>query len=323
MKYFLLLRNNKQTGPYSIDEITTLKLLSTDLIWIEGISSCWKHPQEMDEFSNLTITEKKITPTYRTTTSSTEDSIRSRVFVSLPQSIEKINTEVKSTSRKIDNENLELEVKYAKPLEEIKEMYVENLQKRNTWRNSSFNYTTIVVPVGMFGALIFSAFIIKQIIENFDDDYIKTTETTSVAIPYEQQNEEEPGADFQNALSTEIEIPVTDTVQTMPKKKKVENLNNLVNVKGGDYKKRVLGGIEGLELTVFNKSSHVLDKVLVEVNYLKPNGDVVKTDTYEVSSVLAKGSKTFSVPPSNRGVKVKYKITNIISRQHKATLVQA
>lgn len=331
MKYFLLLRNNKQSGPYSINEITALNLLSTDLIWIEGISSCWKYPQELTEFSNLTIIDKKTTPAYRTTTTSTEDVSHSRVFVSLPQSTTKVHSEVKSTSRKTENEYVEFEVKYVKPLDEIKEMYVENLQKRNTWQNSSFNFSTFAVPVGMFAVLIFSAFVIKEIIENFDDDYVNTTETTSIAIPYDQQNKEEPGADFQNALSIEIEMLNIDTVQTVPipKKKKVEkvekveNLYNLVNVKSDDYKKRILGGIEGFELTVTNKSSHVLDEVLVEVSYLKPNGDVVKTDTYEVNSVPAKGSKAFSVPPSNRGVKIKYKITNIISRQHKATLVQA
>lgn len=47
-KIYLLLRNNKQTGPYSLEEIITSGLKSYDLIWVEGRSAGWRYPSEID-----------------------------------------------------------------------------------------------------------------------------------------------------------------------------------------------------------------------------------------------------------------------------------
>lgn len=47
-KIYLLLRNNKQTGPYSVEEIVQMNLKPTDLIWVEGRSAGWRNPIEID-----------------------------------------------------------------------------------------------------------------------------------------------------------------------------------------------------------------------------------------------------------------------------------
>ena len=50
MKKYLLLRNNKQSGPYTYEELMELGLKSQDLLWIEGKSASWRYPAEFDEF---------------------------------------------------------------------------------------------------------------------------------------------------------------------------------------------------------------------------------------------------------------------------------
>ena len=50
MKKYLLLRNNKQSGPYTYDELMEMGLKTQDLIWIEGKSASWRYPGEFDEF---------------------------------------------------------------------------------------------------------------------------------------------------------------------------------------------------------------------------------------------------------------------------------
>ena len=50
---YLLLRRNKQTGPYSIDELQKMPLEQYDLVWIDGISDSWKHPGEIDELKSF------------------------------------------------------------------------------------------------------------------------------------------------------------------------------------------------------------------------------------------------------------------------------
>lgn len=46
---YSLLRNNKQSGPYSLDELTTMGLKAYDLVWIEGKSAAWRYPSEIEE----------------------------------------------------------------------------------------------------------------------------------------------------------------------------------------------------------------------------------------------------------------------------------
>ena len=47
-KVYLLLRNNIQTGPFSLEEVVALKLKSQDLIWEEGKSNGWAYPSEIE-----------------------------------------------------------------------------------------------------------------------------------------------------------------------------------------------------------------------------------------------------------------------------------
>ncbi len=53
MSTYLLLRNNKQTGPFTIEEIKRMSLKSYDLVWIEGKSAAWRYPGEIPEFSSF------------------------------------------------------------------------------------------------------------------------------------------------------------------------------------------------------------------------------------------------------------------------------
>ena len=48
---YLLLRNNKQSGPYSLDDLKTMGLKAYDLVWVDGRSAAWRYPCEIDELS--------------------------------------------------------------------------------------------------------------------------------------------------------------------------------------------------------------------------------------------------------------------------------
>lgn len=50
MKIYFLLRDNQETGPFSIDEMRSQNLKELDLIWKDGESITWKYPSEMKEF---------------------------------------------------------------------------------------------------------------------------------------------------------------------------------------------------------------------------------------------------------------------------------
>jgi hypothetical protein len=48
-KVFLLLRNNHEKGPFTVEELLQQHLRPTDLVWVEGISQAWSYPSEVPE----------------------------------------------------------------------------------------------------------------------------------------------------------------------------------------------------------------------------------------------------------------------------------
>ena len=49
MVTYLLLRDNKQLGPLTLDELTQLGLKGYDLVWVDGKSAAWRYPSEIEE----------------------------------------------------------------------------------------------------------------------------------------------------------------------------------------------------------------------------------------------------------------------------------
>jgi hypothetical protein len=104
-------------------------------------------------------------------------------------------------------------------------------------------------------------------------------------------------------------------LDTKPKTRPV-NINKLVNVQANNYKQRAFGGVMNLELTVNNDSKFELDKVIVELQYLKPSEQPIKTEKIVFNSIEANGSKTLKIPDYLRGVKVAYRVMEIESSQY-------
>ena len=90
-----------------------------------------------------------------------------------------------------------------------------------------------------------------------------------------------------------------------------ENIRKLVTVKGSDYKRGTFGGIFDLQLTVKNDTRYILDEVIVELQYLKPSEQPLKKESIHFNSISPYGTSTINIPPSPRGIKVSYHITNI------------
>jgi hypothetical protein len=105
------------------------------------------------------------------------------------------------------------------------------------------------------------------------------------------------------------------TEEVKPKTRPV-NIHKLVSVKANNYKQRAFGGVLNLELTVDNESKFELDKVIVELQYLKPSEQPLKTERIVFSSIGPNDSKTIKVPDYLRGVKVSYRVLDIESSQY-------
>ena len=53
MSSYLLLRNNNESGPFSMEEIRAMSLKAYDLIWIVGKSAAWRYPGEIAELKSF------------------------------------------------------------------------------------------------------------------------------------------------------------------------------------------------------------------------------------------------------------------------------
>ena len=53
MATYLLLRNNKETGPYTLNELVEFGMKPYDLVWVNGRSAAWRYPSEVNELKNF------------------------------------------------------------------------------------------------------------------------------------------------------------------------------------------------------------------------------------------------------------------------------
>src|ERR1700733_14839306 len=53
MSTYLLLRDNKESGRYSTEELRSKGLKAYDLVWIEGRSAAWRYPSEVEELKSF------------------------------------------------------------------------------------------------------------------------------------------------------------------------------------------------------------------------------------------------------------------------------
>src|SRR5664279_994327 len=53
MSSYLLLRNNKESGPFTGEEIQGMSLKSYDLIWVVGKSAAWRYPGEIQDLKSF------------------------------------------------------------------------------------------------------------------------------------------------------------------------------------------------------------------------------------------------------------------------------
>jgi hypothetical protein len=178
MTTYILLRDNKESTPLTLDQLKSLGIKSTDLIWVEGQSVCWMHPGQIKELKDIglppvknpetfievseeeipvpaavipvpeepVIKQEEIKPDQKLNVIAEHTAVmpvkteeKKKVFVVLPKTETKKATVFASESPKqiIDNKTSDFpvaETKYSRPLDEIKELYLENLEKQKRSR---------------------------------------------------------------------------------------------------------------------------------------------------------------------------------------------
>lgn len=416
MASYLLLRDNKESGPFTINEMISLGFKPYDLVWIQGKSAAWRYPSEVDELKSFApaVEEQPFDrfykpkkeespgvnePTKYAPVAKQEDEKfipPKSVFITLPdqKQVHKAIAPVQhipspSPTISITENPAASQIKYAQPLDEIKEMYVKTLQQRKDRVAKKNRWTNQLKKAAVFGGFIILAvlagFVIKSRPRKSDTVVEKTTTPASLLINNNGVAETMPGSLAQQDSST-VDKPVAEQIQNnepvifqkikepskpheepgtirirketmlvVPKPKqefdsrqvaagaemnaitgerertardnKTEentvvksnknSLKDLVSVASNEYKRVAFGGIRNLYITVTNHSKYELDDVIVELQYLKPSEEPLRTENIKFKSIAANTSATIRIPDTNRGIKVAYKIINIACKQNK------
>lgn len=311
MKKYLLLRDNRESGPHTFEQMGSFGLHPLDLIWIENESTSWKYPEEIEELKDLVTHDASTTVVQR------PDLSTNKIFVSLPPEDdlkEEEQTSFQYSSLPVDETLLPVEDENLVPLPEFKENYRTPKHKQPIWQPRLFRSTNAASVIAVFIGVMIGSFVIKRWV----DGYVPENEETATVMPVidrdvvKQQDES-----VHNALVTEV-VPVYKS--TVAKKVKKASLKSQLKLATNNYKVGLFGGINGLQLTVFNTSSRAVDKVIVALDYLKPNGSVVESEDIPFTSIKPKATQTVSIRGSNRGVKVRYRIVKVYAHDYKEDL---
>ncbi len=100
MANYLLLRNNKESGPYSADDLVKLGLKAYDLLWVQGKSAAWRYPSEIEELKSFApvVEEQPFDRFYKKSETITEERKINTAIALSSQSVEP-KTELMSESR--------------------------------------------------------------------------------------------------------------------------------------------------------------------------------------------------------------------------------
>ena len=305
MERFLLLRDRQELGPFTLEELKLWGLKWGDLVWLEGKSVAWDYPANIKELKGF------IEPPPIGERSEPESSYST---TNLPIAAETFPTH---HSEEADQGRGSLPEAVAT---------LESTQKssaKSFFTTYGFWLTALVVMLAA------TTWLMKEAVDVFTGRNLTKSKLTHVAAPLKTLPEDvapakSEDATIQNAISREI-VPVDTAIAKEPvkKKPKLKELKKFLQVESNDYKVGVFGGINDLRLTIVNNSAYELDKVVLQVDYLKPKGEPIETEKFTYFSIPAHGKKTLDIPPSKRGVKVKYRIIDAKSKEHKLALVQA
>jgi hypothetical protein len=187
----------------------------------------------------------------------------------------------------------------------------------NTRFVSHTSWFLVVVAV-----LIFDFIIIKSIVESFNSETQYYSAIKS-AFQKEPIPKEKVDNNIQNALVKEL-VTAPDTNikvhKSIPAKEEIlslAELKNLLQIKSNKYHVIASGGIDDLQITLYNKSPYFVDAVTIQIDYLRTRRKLVQTESFTTTYIKPNSSKTIYIPTNNKGKKIKYRITNVQSSECK------
>lgn len=159
---------------------------------------------------------------------------------------------------------------------------LSSTKKNNTLR-------TVLLGVGVVAALFIGLVIYASINSEQNNDEIPTNEYVAPAVEEDQL--------------------------TLKNRNYRNSIEEYVGAHTNRYTYNELGGISNLDIIVTNNTEYLLNEVNVNVDYIKDNGEIYKSEIVTLYNIPAKQDKSVSAPESDRGTSVNAKIESILSKK--------
>jgi hypothetical protein len=297
MVNYLLLRNGKISGPFTLEELKSFGLQSSDQVRIDQVQTIWRsifEIQALQEF--LEEKSSEIISVENTDMATIGPLAKSNV------SFKPFRFKKESSTINYKNTNTFPKDPYS-DFEENSILWFIRLLRQNPF---TIAYVFIIVVCGTI--------VLKNIVDNVIRHTFPMEQISMVATSKPQVNNASDKM-FQNALVREWIHPQKKYRKARKTVVSPQDIKKRLTLTSNNYKKGFFGGIRDLQLTINNTSNHFVNQVEIEVCYKDKNGKLVDTKNFEVESIPALGNRLISIPPSLKGVKVNYRILNIYATQ--------
>lgn len=322
MQHYRLLRNNRESGPYSQQDLIDLGLKAYDLIWVEGKSASWKYPSEVDTLKSYAppatedlyvlfhtpnfvrqATNSSITTLVSNTNSTvTLPKINSRRYVSviLPNTAP---TQLVPASGVHGQTPTAIPEQILRPSEElVPDLFSEDshiaishtipYKSKNRYLVAAAFLVLLTTGI-YFGTARNSAPVARQD-GNLQVSNSMASLTSNAPIPNESDvNSGEPaGLRPNNSLDFAA-------------------VKRFVQVKHADFKVGYFGGISGLELAVMNTGKLRLTKIVISVDFLGNDKSIQHTENIIIPSLEPAKQVFIPVPESPDGIAIQTRVIGV------------
>ncbi len=309
MQQYRLLRNNRETGPFAWQELIELPLKAYDLVWIDGRSSSWKYPSEVDEL-------KPFAPV-------AEDDLYIRFHTPatpIKTADKKTPVSIASGDKLVQKKYVSVILPAATQLPGIGEtpppatsqpLLVENTiayNSGNLSRQQHRYYIAGALLVLLAGGIYFGT----RGRETKSQEVLAAQGSTAV---YAVQNGIEKPATVVRAATPSAPAPLPapkpEASATRINALEFASLNRHINIAPAGYHTGFFGGVSRLALTVTNTGKLPLQKVVVSVDYLLRDKSIFSTERVHITYLEAGASAQVQVPPSSRGIAFQTRVESI------------
>lgn len=132
--------------------------------------------------------------------------------------------------------------------------------------------------------------------------------------PIYKENGEFIGVDTA-AVTLDFEKDRINEELTIKNRNYRNNFEKYISVSTNQYTYNELGGISNLDVIVTNDTDYMLGEVIVNIDYIKDNGGIFKSEILTLNNIPAHQNKSASAPESNRGTSVQVRMDGIRSKK--------